>query len=147
MAPLTSSRKPRKLPYDGVKNGWYATLPEPAPARILEGDIKADWLVLGGGACGLSFARRLAELWPDDSIAVIEGMRVGYGTSGRNAGFMLSHHSHGGIKNLDAAKKSDRLFQTGRNYLQRSWNIIKSVVIGAIGGKFTSLLHRPEMRI
>ena len=50
MAPLTSSRKPRKLPYDGVKNGWYATLPEPAPARILEGDIKADWLVLGGGA-------------------------------------------------------------------------------------------------
>ena len=118
MAPLTSSRKPRKLPYDGVKNGWYATLPEPAPARILEGDIKADWLVLGGGACGLSFARRLAELRPDDSIAVIEGMRVGYGTSGRNAGFMLSHHSHGGIKNLDAAKKSDRLFQTGRNYLR-----------------------------
>lgn len=42
MAPLTGSRKPRKLPYDGVKNGWYATLPEPAPARILEGDIKAD---------------------------------------------------------------------------------------------------------
>lgn len=118
MAPLTGTRKPRKLPYDGVKNGWYATLPDPAPARVLSGDLNADWAVLGGGVCGLSFARRLAELRPDDSIIVIEGMRVGYGTSGRNAGFMLSHHSHGGIKNLDAAKNSDRLFGTGRNYLR-----------------------------
>ena len=48
MAPLTGSRKPRKLPYDEVKNGWYATLPEPAPTRILEGDTKADWLVPSG---------------------------------------------------------------------------------------------------
>jgi len=45
-------------------------------------------------------------------------MWVGYGTSGRNAGFMLKYHSHGGIKNLDAAKNSDRLFQTRQGYLR-----------------------------
>ena len=70
------------------------------------------------GACGLSFARRIAELRPDDTVIVVEGMRVGYGTSGRNAGFMLRHHSHGGIKDLDAAKRSDRFFQTGQSYLR-----------------------------
>ena len=81
-------------------------------------DATADWAVLGGGACGLAFARRIAELRPDDTVAVVEGMRVGYGTSGRNAGFMLRHHSHGGIKNLDAARHSDSLFQTGQTYLR-----------------------------
>ncbi len=112
------TRRPRKLPYDGVRNGWYATLPDPAPARVLSSDVSADWAVLGGGTCGLSFARRIAELRPDDTVVVVEGMRVGYGTSGRNAGFMLRHHSHGGIKDLDAAKRSDRFFQTGQSYLR-----------------------------
>ncbi len=115
---MPATRRPRKLPYDGVRNGWYATLPDPAPARVLSSDISADWAVLGGGACGLSFARRIAELRPDDTVVVVEGMRVGYGTSGRNAGFMLRHHSHGGIKDLDAAKRSDRFFQTGQSYLR-----------------------------
>ena len=115
---MPATRRPRKLPYDGVRNGWYATLPDPAPARVLSGDVSADWAVLGGGACGLSFARRIAELRPDDTVIVVEGMRVGYGTSGRNAGFMLRHHSHGGIKDLDAAKRSDRFFQTGQSYLR-----------------------------
>ena len=45
-------------------------------------------------------------------------MRVGYGTSGRNAGFMLRHHSHGSNKDLDAAKRSDRFFQTCQSYLR-----------------------------
>jgi len=115
---MPATRRPRKLPYDGVQNGWYATLPDPAPARVLSSDVSADWAVLGGGACGLSFARRIAELRPDDTVVVVEGMRVGYGTSGRNAGFMLRHHSHGGIKDLDAAKRSDRFFQTGQSYLR-----------------------------
>ena len=115
---MPATRRPRKLPYDGVRNGWYATLPDPAPARVLSSDVSADWAVLGGGACGLSFARRIAELRPDDTVIVVEGMRVGYGTSGRNAGFMLRHHSHGGIKDPDAAKRSDRFFQTGQSYLR-----------------------------
>ena len=118
MAKLSGTRRQKKLPYDGVRNAWYSTLPDPKPARVIQQDVTADWAVLGGGTCGLTFARRLAELRPDDSIAVIEAMPVGYGTSGRNAGFMLKHHSHGGIKNLDAAKNSDRLFQTGQGYLR-----------------------------
>jgi glycine/D-amino acid oxidase-like deaminating enzyme len=63
-------------------------------------------------------ARRLAELRPDDRIVLVEATRVGYGTSGRNAGFMLDHHSHGGMKHFEAARKNDRLFAAGTAYLR-----------------------------
>lgn len=115
---LTGVRKVRKLPDDGVKNGWYDCLPEPSPPRRAAGTINADWAVIGAGACGLAFARRLAELQPDTSIAVVEAMRVGYGTSGRNAGFMLSHHSHGGLRHIDIGRRADRLFGVGCGYLR-----------------------------
>ena len=109
----------RKLPDDGPRNGWFETLPAPPPARRVEGRVKVDFAVVGAGICGCSTARRLAELRPDDSVALIEAGRVGYGTSGRNAGFMLDHHSHGGMKHMEAARKNDRLFSAGTDWLRR----------------------------
>ena len=89
---FSRSRRARKLPDDGPRNGWYETLPPPPPARRVEGAVKADFAVIGAGTCGCAVARRLAELRPDDAIVLVEATRVGYGTSGRNAGFMLDHH-------------------------------------------------------
>lgn len=109
----------RKLPDDGPRNGWFETLPEPPAALRLKGRVKVDFAVVGAGICGCSTARRLAELRPDDSVALIEAGRVGYGTSGRNAGFMLDHHSHGGMKHMEAARKNDRLFSAGTDWLRR----------------------------
>lgn len=120
MAAFAGARKARKLPNDGVRNGWYETLPPPPPARTVAGTIRTNWAVIGAGACGLAFARRLGELRPDDRIAVVDAMRVGYGTSGRNAGFMLSHHSHGGVKHIEAGRRSDRLFTAGHNWLRET---------------------------
>ena len=117
MAPRTFGA--RKLPDDGPHNAWFETLPAPPPARRIEGRVKVDFAVLGAGVCGCSTARRLAELRPDDSVALIEAGRVGYGTSGRNAGFMLDHHSHGGMKHMEAARKNDRLFAAGTDWLRR----------------------------
>jgi glycine/D-amino acid oxidase-like deaminating enzyme len=79
-----------------------------------------DFAVLGAGACGLAAARRLGELRPDASIAVVEAARVGHGTSGRNAGFMLSHHSHGGIRDLATGQRNDRLFAFGHRWLSET---------------------------
>ena len=70
-------------------NGWYNILPPAGPARELEGDQKARWLVIGAGYSGLSAARRLAEHYPDERIALVEADRVGRGTAGRNAGFAI----------------------------------------------------------
>ncbi len=69
--------------------GWYAILPEPAPAMRLQGDQVADWVVIGAGITGLAAARRLAELAPDARVLLLDEHRVGYGASGRNSGFII----------------------------------------------------------
>ena len=78
-----------RLPVDPGPAGWNAILPAPGPARELEGAVTADWLVIGAGFAGLSAARRLKQLRPDDRIAVLEASRVGKGPAGRNSGFMI----------------------------------------------------------
>jgi glycine/D-amino acid oxidase-like deaminating enzyme len=47
-----------------------------------------DVAVLGGGFAGLMTAIRLRERMPEATIALLEAERVGYGASGRNAGFL-----------------------------------------------------------
>ena len=69
--------------------GWYAILPKPKPARGLKGHQIADWVVVGAGVTGLAAARRLAELAPEARIILLDAYRVGYGASGRNAGFII----------------------------------------------------------
>ena len=70
-------------------SGWYAILPEPEPARVLQDDITADWLIIGGGFAGLSAARRLSQLRENESIVLLDSIRIGEGSSGRNSGFMI----------------------------------------------------------
>jgi glycine/D-amino acid oxidase-like deaminating enzyme len=70
-------------------SGWYAILPTPPPANHLTGKQIADWVVVGAGVTGLAAARRLGELKPDARIILLDEYRVGYGTSGRNAGFII----------------------------------------------------------
>ena len=69
--------------------GWYAILPPPAPASRLKGRQAADWVVVGAGVTGLAAARRLAELAPRARIILLDDYRVGYGSSGRNSGFII----------------------------------------------------------
>jgi glycine/D-amino acid oxidase-like deaminating enzyme len=47
-----------------------------------------DFAVVGGGFAGLTTARHLRMQHPAAAIAVFEAERVGYGASGRNAGFL-----------------------------------------------------------
>ena len=47
----------------------------------MRGKVRSDWAVIGGGTIELAAARQLAELRPDDSVAVIEAGRAGHGTS------------------------------------------------------------------
>ena len=70
-------------------SGWYAVLPEPAPANRLKGDQVADWVVVGAGVTGLAAARRLGEFAPDAHVLLLDEYRVGYGASGRNSGFII----------------------------------------------------------
>ncbi|MEM8631412.1 MAG: FAD-binding oxidoreductase [Pseudomonadota bacterium] len=58
--------------------------PELPPFAPLDGDIRADVCVIGGGYTGLHTALRLREAGLD--VVLIEAQRVGFGASGRNGG-------------------------------------------------------------
>lgn len=78
-----------KRPVDPGATGWNAVLP-PAPAYpTLDAHLTADWLVVGAGFAGLSAARQLGELRPQDKTVVIDATRIGHGPAGRNSGFMI----------------------------------------------------------
>ena len=79
----------RKRPSDPGPAAWNAILPPQEPPSPLEGARRADWLVIGGGFAGLSAARRLRQLRPDDGIVVLEARRIAEGPAGRNSGFMI----------------------------------------------------------
>ena len=55
----------------------------------MSSERRFDWVVVGGGITGLCAARRLAELAPDASIALVEADRIGRTTAGRNSGFFV----------------------------------------------------------
>ncbi len=95
-------------------SGWYAILPEPKPPVVLENDITADWLVIGGGFAGLAAAQRLQQLRQNERIVLLDSLRIGEGSSGRNSGFMIDLPHDISTDNYVGAVERDVL-QTQKN--------------------------------
>ena len=77
------------LPADDAACGWYHTAPARTPRPAHRGETQARWVVLGAGFTGLAAARQLALNFPGDEVVLVEAQEVGFGTSGRNAGFAI----------------------------------------------------------
>lgn len=107
--------KIRRLPVNDAENGWSRILPPRLPRPALETDLKADWLVVGGGFAGLAAARRLAENRPGDRIVLLDAHECGENASGRNSGFAidLPHTTSSSLDELDNAHKYMRLARAG----------------------------------
>ncbi len=100
-------------------NGWQALLDAPPPAVRLAGARRCRTAIIGAGICGLSTARRLGELCPDDDIVVVDAARVGDGASGQNAGFLFNMHTHGLVKRHDVLERNAKLWAAGLADLRR----------------------------
>lgn len=73
-------------------NSYYAHSANPQPARpALQGEVTADVCVVGGGFAGISTALHLAE--KGLKVVVLEGVKVGFGASGRNGGQIVNGYS------------------------------------------------------
>lgn len=70
---------------------------EPGPA--LEGEARADIVIIGGGFSGLWTAYHLLQADPGLTVIVSEANAVGYGASGRNGGFAMTL-IHRGLRDL-----------------------------------------------
>lgn len=72
------------------KSFWLATYGPYTPNPPLQGDLRVDVAVIGGGFTGLSTAYNLGRDAPGMGVAVLEGDAVGFGASGRNGGFAMT---------------------------------------------------------
>jgi len=67
---------------------WFE--PDIEVALPLAGTQYADVAIVGGGFAGLSAACHLKSRQPELSVALVEAEHIGYGASGRNAGWVMS---------------------------------------------------------
>jgi len=110
------------LPADDASCGWFHLSKPRQPRPAHSGQGKARWVVVGAGFTGLAAARQLAANFPDDQIVLIEAQQVGFGTSGRNAGFAIDlPHDIGAedyIGDIGIAKSILKLNLGGQAYLK-----------------------------
>ncbi|OMH36270.1 FAD-binding oxidoreductase [Motiliproteus sp. MSK22-1] len=78
-----------RVPKDTGPAAWNAILEAATPYPQLDGDITADWVIVGGGFTGLAAARRLSQIASGDKIIVLEACGLAEGPAGRNSGFMI----------------------------------------------------------
>lgn len=79
----------KRLPVETGRSGWEAISSRKFALRILDKDIRADWLIIGGGFAGLAAARRLSQVRPGDKVVVVDAKALAEGPAGRNSGFMI----------------------------------------------------------
>jgi glycine/D-amino acid oxidase-like deaminating enzyme len=110
------------LPADDRMCGWYHTSQPRDPRPSHAGETRARWAVIGAGFTGLAVARQLALNFPDDQVVLVEAQEVGFGTSGRNAGFAIDlPHDIGAddyIGDIETAKTTLKLNLLGQKVLR-----------------------------
>ncbi|QXH50239.1 FAD-binding oxidoreductase [Pseudomonas fakonensis] len=110
------------LPADDSTCGWYHLSKGRRIQPAHSGHSHARWVVVGAGFTGLAAARQLAEHFPDEQIVLLEAQEVGFGSSGRNAGFAIDlPHDIGAddyIGDIGIAKTVLKLNLSGQNYLK-----------------------------
>lgn len=92
---------------------YYAASAIDMPAfPKLQGEVRCDVCVIGGGLTGLSAALHLAEAGYD--VVLLEGRRLGWGASGRNGG-QLGYGQRKAQDDLESA--------VGREHARQLWDM------------------------
>ena len=107
--------------FDHETRGWVDLIPPRSPRPKLTSNLEAKWLIIGAGFTGLSCARRLAEINPNDQIILIDAREIGQNASGRNSGYAVAHSHFSGVykkSQLSQYQRIDRINQVGLNSLR-----------------------------
>jgi len=110
------------LPADDQSCGWYHLSKGRQIKPAHQGHSSARWVIVGAGYTGLAAARQLAIHFPDEQIVLLDAQEIGFGTSGRNAGFAIDlPHDIGAedyIGDIAIAKTTMKLNLCGQSYLK-----------------------------
>lgn len=78
-----------KLPKLTTASGWVELLDRRTPTLPLQKAITVDIAIIGAGFAGLSAARRISQIDPTTTVALLEATIIGEGAAGRNSGFII----------------------------------------------------------
>ena len=65
---------------------WISDLVPRTDIKSIQSDENCDWIIIGAGYTGLSAARKLGQLHPNQKIILIDAQLAGEGASSRNSG-------------------------------------------------------------
>ena len=92
----------------------------------LEGVVRADILVVGGGLTGVSAAYHLKITQPSLRVVLLESEVIGYGASGRNTGFVIP--SLGTPLGLTSTRFGPHQARSARRYAERACAEVVEVI-------------------
>ena len=68
---------------------WINNLSSRINIKTIVKNEDCDWLIIGAGYTGLSAARKLAQIYPNQKIMLVDAQLAGEGASGRNSGYLV----------------------------------------------------------
>ena len=95
---------------------WVNDLIPRKSIKTLKSNEDCDWMVIGAGYTGLSAARKLSELHPNQKIIIVDAQLAGEGASGRNSGYLVDTTLNDGFtsnKELSNYKKKTDIYKLG----------------------------------
>ena len=95
---------------------WINDLNKRSNIKTLDKDHSCDWLIIGAGYTGLSAARKLSELHPNQKIIIVDAQLAGEGASGRNSGYLVDSTLNDGFtsnKELSNYKIKTDIYKLG----------------------------------
>ena len=87
---------------------WIKDLTPRTNIKTLQSNNDCEWLIIGAGYTGLSAARKLGQLYPNQKIILVDAQLAGEGASGRNSGYLVDTTLNDGFtsnKEIDSYKK------------------------------------------
>ncbi|MBF0397720.1 MAG: FAD-dependent oxidoreductase [Desulfobacterales bacterium] len=109
------------------KSFWMTTQAY-KPSKPLQKDIYVDVAIVGGGFTGLSSAFHLKKSEPEIKIALLESQIIGYGASGRNAGFNMT--LFGLTMSFTAIRFGRTKAREAHIYMERAVDTLHSLING-----------------
>ena len=104
---------------------WVNDLIPRTNIKSLQSNEDCDWLIVGAGYTGLSAARKLGQLYPNQKIIIVDAQLAGEGASSRNSGYLVDTTLNDGFtsnKELVNYKKKADIYELGINCVKHFIN-------------------------
>ncbi|MDB2527617.1 FAD-binding oxidoreductase [Candidatus Pelagibacter bacterium] len=95
---------------------WINDLDPRTDIKSLKSNENCEWIIIGAGYTGLSAARKLGQLHPNQKIILIDAQLAGEGASSRNSGYLVDTTLNDGFtsnKELENYKKKANIYELG----------------------------------